>query len=100
MTLVMAAVRDLLVGKRNITPALADALAEAISGPDELYTLLSDREMQVMRQLVRGEQQSEIAASLNLSVKTVGTYRTRILEKLRLSTTAELIRYGLTHKLE
>jgi DNA-binding NarL/FixJ family response regulator len=100
MTLVMAAVRDLLAGRRHITPALADALAEAISGPVELHTLLSDREMQVMRQLVRGEQQSEIAASLNLSVKTVGTYRTRILEKLRLSTTAELIRYGLTHKLD
>jgi DNA-binding NarL/FixJ family response regulator len=100
MTQVMAAVRDLLAGKRHITTALADALAEAISGPVELHTLLSDREMQVMRQLVRGEQQSEIAASLNLSVKTVGTYRTRILEKLRLTTTAELIRYGLTHKLD
>jgi DNA-binding NarL/FixJ family response regulator len=100
MTLVMAAVRDLLAGKRHITPALADALAEAISGPVELHTLLSDREMQVMRQLVKGEQQSEIATSLNLSVKTVGTYRTRILEKLRLTTTAELIRYGLTHKLD
>mgnify|MGYP005809708683 CR=1 FL=1 len=100
MSQVMSAVRDLLAGRRHITPALAEALAEAISGPVELHTLLSDREMQVMRQLVQGAQQSEIAASLNLSVKTVGTYRTRILEKLRLSTTAELIRYGLTHNLD
>lgn len=100
MSQVMAAIHDLLAGRRHITPALAEALAEAISGPVEPHTLLSDREMQVMRQLVRGAQQSEIAASLNLSVKTVGTYRSRILEKLRLSTTGELIRYGVTHRLD
>ena len=99
MSEVMAAARDLLAGKRYITPALAEALAEAIAGPAEPHALLSDREMQVLRLLVQGIPQSEIAATLNLSVKTVGTYRTRILEKLRLSTTAELIRYALTHNL-
>jgi DNA-binding NarL/FixJ family response regulator len=94
------AVRDLLAGQRHITRELADALAEAISGPVELHMLLSDREMRVLRQLIRGTNPSDTAAALNLSVKTVGVHRTRILEKLRLSTTAELIRYGLMHNLE
>jgi two-component system, NarL family, invasion response regulator UvrY len=53
-----------------------------------------------MRMLVAGSTQSQIAGSLNLSAKTVNTYRNRILEKLRLTTTAELIRYALANKIE
>jgi DNA-binding NarL/FixJ family response regulator len=100
MKQVIAAVGDLLAGRRHITPALADALAEAISGPVDLHALLSNAELRVLQQLVRGAKRSNIATTLNLSIKTVCTYRARILEKLHLSTTAELIRYGLTHHLD
>ncbi len=96
----LEAVRALLKGKKYITPELAVALADAVSGPAEPLTLLSDREMQVLRMVVRGASTSDIAAKLNLSVKTVSTYRSRILEKLRLSSTADLVRYALQHGVE
>jgi DNA-binding NarL/FixJ family response regulator len=57
---------------------------------------LSSRERQVLRRLARGETISGIARSLGLSVKTVSTYRTRVQRKLGLSTTAQLVRYGIT----
>ena len=100
MSELMAAARELLAGRRYITHALGEALADAVSGPVEPHALLSDREWQVLRLLVAGTTQSQIADTLNLSAKTVNTYRNRILDKLQLSTTAELIRYALTHKIE
>jgi DNA-binding NarL/FixJ family response regulator len=60
---------------------------------------LSHREREVLRGLSRGETISEIARSLRLSVKTVSTYRTRLQKKLRLETTAQLVRYGITSHL-
>jgi DNA-binding NarL/FixJ family response regulator len=64
-----------------------------------LHEALSDRELQVLRLLGSGKTVSEIADQICLSVKTVSTYRARLLEKLRLTTTAQLIRYALHHKL-
>jgi DNA-binding NarL/FixJ family response regulator len=60
---------------------------------------LSDREFQVLRMIGSGKTVSEIAQDLSLSVKTVSTYRSRILEKMNLNTNAELTRYSFEHKL-
>jgi two-component system, NarL family, invasion response regulator UvrY len=68
--------------------------------PDGLpHELLSDREYQVLRMIGLGRTVSEIAAELSLSVKTVSTYRARILEKMDMRTSAELMRYVIAHKL-
>jgi two-component system, NarL family, invasion response regulator UvrY len=96
----LEAVRVLLSGKKYITNELALALAEAVSGPVEPISLLSDRELQVLRMVVHGASTSDMAYRLHLSVKTVSTYRSRILEKLRVSSTADLIRYALQHGVE
>jgi DNA-binding NarL/FixJ family response regulator len=69
---------------------------DAASLPHEL---LSDREYQVLRMIGQGRTVSEIAAELSLSVKTVSTYRARILEKMDMRTSAELMRYVIAHKL-
>jgi two-component system, NarL family, invasion response regulator UvrY len=61
---------------------------------------LSNREFQILRLFASGQTTSEIAETLNLSVKTVSSHRARILEKLDLRTTAELIRLGIEHKLD
>ena len=60
---------------------------------------LSDREYQVLRMIGEGRTVSEIAAELSLSVKTVSTYRARILEKMDMRTSAELMRYVIAHQL-
>ncbi|TMA63432.1 MAG: response regulator transcription factor, partial [Deltaproteobacteria bacterium] len=60
---------------------------------------LSDREFEIMRRLASGKRVSEIADQLHLSVKTVSTYRARVLRKLNLRTTAEIMRYALKHGL-
>jgi two-component system invasion response regulator UvrY len=77
---------------------LARFASRRSTGP--AHERLSDREREVLRLLVRGRSVSEIAASLSLSVKTVSTYRSRLMEKLAIRTTADLIRYAIEHKLE
>jgi DNA-binding NarL/FixJ family response regulator len=69
------------------------------SGGKPLHTLLSDRELQVLSMIGGGKSVTEIAVALDLSVKTVSTYRMRLLSKLQLKTTSALIRYALTHHL-
>ena len=93
------AVRTLLDGRRFITPALADALATAVTAPDPPHHKLSDRELQVYRLLVAGKTPTEIATELALSIKTVSTYRTRIGDKLNAAGLAEMIRYAYDHGL-
>jgi len=63
------------------------------------HTLLSDREFQVLQMIAGGRTVGEIAKRLSLSVKTVSTHKTRILQKMGFSNQAELIRYALEHKL-
>ncbi len=97
----MAAIRQAAQGDRYITRSLAQRLAaelgrEAAQAPDET---LSDREYQVVRLLAAGRTVSEIAAQMSLSVKTVSTYRARILVKLGLETTAEIVHYAIQHDL-
>ena len=63
------------------------------------HEALSDREYQVLRMIARGRTVSQIAAELGLSVKTVSTYRSRILEKMKMTSTAELMHYAISNRL-
>jgi DNA-binding NarL/FixJ family response regulator len=97
----VAAIRRVAQGGKYISQSLAEELAtglvgEVVEAPTER---LSNREYQVMRLLANGKTVSEIAAELSLSVKTVSTYRARILDKLKLGNTAEIIRYAFEHGL-
>lgn len=92
----LEAIRKLMEGKRFISPNLTDDLIDALQdGGGDVAEKLSDRELQVLRLMGRGRSVGEIAAQLHLSGKTVSTYRSRVLEKLGLSSTAELIRYAI-----
>ena len=93
----MTAIIKVSRGERYISPSLADAMAESlISGSEKpLYQLLSSRELEVLQLFAEGKKVVQIAAELSLSPKTIGTYRERILEKLKLHTTADLIRYAI-----
>jgi DNA-binding NarL/FixJ family response regulator len=92
------AIRKAHAGGRYVSPTLAEQMAEALdSGGDHLpHEGLSDREYQVLCLIGAGKTMTEIADHLQLSVKTVSTYRTRLLEKMRLSTNAELMHYVLS----
>lgn len=95
------AVREVVAGRRYMTPALAAQIASAISSdPDaEPHDALSDRELQVLRMMAMGKTVRDIARELGLSDKTISTYRTRVLEKLELRTTADLMRYAIKAQL-
>jgi len=94
------AVRTVATGRRYITAAGARILADALGrGAGPAHDQLSDREFQVLRLLASGRSVGEIAEALHLSVKTVSTYRTRMLDKLSLSNDAEAIRYALEREL-
>ena len=95
------AVRKVLAGGRYISSDLAERLAMDLTrgGDMPLHELLSDREFQVLRMLSSGKGVQDIADELALSVKTVSTYRARILEKTRMKNNAELIRYAVENHL-
>ena len=95
------AVRKVVSGGRYVSATLAEKLAVDLrAGADTpLYELLSDREFQVLRMIASGRSVKDIAEELSLSVKTVSTYRARILEKSGMKTNAELIRYALQSQL-
>jgi DNA-binding NarL/FixJ family response regulator len=96
------AIRKILTGGHYLSARMAERLATDL-GPQknvDLHDGLSSREFQVLCKIASGMTVGEIASALELSVPTVSTYRARILEKLGLSTTAELIRYGIYHHLE
>lgn len=97
----VAAVRKVLAGGRYVSAALADRLAADLQRPTEKlpHELLSNREFQVMRMIATGKSLKEIADELSISAKTVGTYHTRLLEKMRMKSDIELTRYALTHRL-
>lgn len=95
------ALRTVVEGRTYISPALAERLASDVrsSAAGIGHDALSPREFQVMRLLGSGRTVTQIAEQLRLSDKTVSTYRSRVLEKLGLTTSAELIRYALENKL-
>jgi len=92
----VGAIRKIAAGGVHIGEAAAASLVAAEKSPHEA---LSDREFEVLRLLVDGLGPTEIGERLHLSVKTVSTHKTRILEKLNLGSTAELVRYAIEHKL-
>jgi len=93
--------KKVLAGGRYISPHLAEQLLTIVDEPGAkpLHELLSDREHEVMRRIASGVALTEIAARLHVSVKTVSSYRARILEKMQMRNNAELIRYALEHGL-
>ncbi|MDB6054610.1 MAG: citB [Verrucomicrobiales bacterium] len=94
------AIRLLAKGERYISPTLAEKLArpsELSNG--SLHESLSGREFQVLQEIARGQMIKEIAAEFQLSVKTVSTYRARILTKMRMNSNAELTIYALKNHL-
>jgi DNA-binding NarL/FixJ family response regulator len=95
------AIKRILSGGRYVSPALAERLAWDLSEDNwrPVHETLSDRELEVLRMIASGKTVSQIAEELHLSVATVSTYRGRILEKLRMTNTAELIRYALQNQL-
>ncbi|HKA41703.1 MAG TPA: response regulator transcription factor [Burkholderiales bacterium] len=97
----VAAIRRIAAGGAYVTPETAERLALDFNQPGDAapHTLLSDREYQVFRMIVDGKTVSEIADALSLSVKTVSTHKTRIMQKMNLANAAELIRYAVRHKL-
>lgn len=98
---IAAAIRTVAAGKRYVTATVADMLAAQLNRDMEKppHELLSERELQVFLRLAKGETVSVIADSLALSIKTVSTYRARILEKLALSSNSDITYYALKNGL-
>jgi two-component system invasion response regulator UvrY len=97
----LVAVHKVLSGHKYISSSMADKLTETMGdgGGKPAYEFLSDREMQVLQLIASGKTVSEIAEEMSLSVKTISTHRSKILKKLSLNNTAELIRYSLDNGL-
>ncbi len=95
------AVRTVLQGKKYISATLAEAIASGLGGDSTKppHELLTDREYEVMRAIAAGKSATEIAQALSISVKTVTTHRRRILDKMGMSTNADLTRYVLMNNL-
>lgn len=94
----LAAIRTAARGQKYVSPELAQSLAGALAGNAGaalLHESLSQREFQIFRKLAAGLSVSAIAGSLNLSVKTISTYRTRVLEKMGMQSNADLISYAI-----
>jgi len=99
---IVEAVRSVASGKKYFSQAVLDMLTREVSAVQEKlpHEVLSGREHQIFMLLVSGRNVTGIANDLNLSVKTISTYRTRILEKMRLRNNNELIRYAIENKFE
>lgn len=94
------AIRTVLAGKRYINHRLAEALAmELRTSGKPPHSTLSEREMQVLKALAEGRTLTAIAQDLGLSVKSVSTYRTRLLKKIGMGSNAEIARYAAQHGL-
>lgn len=98
---VVSALLHVAGGKKYISPVVAELLANEVGTDEEKppHQILSDREYQIFLLLASAQTVSEIADTLALSVKTISTYRSRILEKMRLSNNAELMRYAVDNHL-
>lgn len=94
---IINAIRTVVRGRKYITPAVAERLAEGLRGDADkpLIEQLSERELQVFLRLAKGETVGHIALSMSLSVKTISTYRTRVLEKMKLTSNSDLTYFAL-----
>ena len=99
--LLVAAIHKVAGGGVYVSPLVAELLARKMQPESEAlpHTLLSDREFQVFEMLVAGQGLSAIGTALSLSVKTVSTHKTRIMQKMNLASTTDLVRYAIAHGL-
>jgi two-component system invasion response regulator UvrY len=96
----VTAIRRVTIGRKYISPEVAELLADSFGkDAEEPHAALSDREYQVMLLIAAGKTVSEIAEEIALSVKTVSTYRARILDKMNLKNNAELMRYVVQNRI-
>lgn len=97
----ITAIRRVSGGRKYVSSLFAEKLASELESDRErpLYEMLSDREYQVLCMMASGKRVKEIADELCLSVKTISTYRARILEKMRMKSNAELTHYAIKHGL-
>lgn len=97
----LSAVTRILAGGRYVSTVLAEQLADELGSAETgvLHERLSDREFEILRLIASGKTVKEIADELCLSGNTISTYRTRILEKMRMRTNAELTHYAISNKL-
>jgi two-component system, NarL family, invasion response regulator UvrY len=98
---IVNAIRTIALGRRYISPSVAELIAQQLDRKDgsAAHDLLSEREFQVFLKLAKGETAGDIANALSLSVKTVSTYRTRLMEKMGLTSNSDLTYYALKNKL-
>lgn len=99
--LLIPAMRKVAAGGLFVTPKVSELLARDVARPADAppHTLLSNREFEIFTGIVRGMTLTDIAQELSLSIKTVSTHKTHILEKMNASSSAELVRYALDHGL-
>ena len=97
----ITAVRTLMLGRKYLTPEVAQMLAESVSQPtlEAPHAALSERELQTLLKIATGNRLSDIAEELMLSRKTVSVYRSRVLEKLKLTNNAALTVYAIRNNL-
>jgi len=98
----LEALSQVIAGKKYVTPEIAQALIESLSAPEDSgspHEKLSDREFQTLKMIASGQRLADIAGALALSPKTVSVYRARILEKMGMSSNAELTHYAIKHGL-
>ncbi|HXD94798.1 MAG TPA: response regulator transcription factor [Bacteroidia bacterium] len=95
------AIRTILAGKKYISAEIAEKLASRFDDDigKEQHELISDRELEVLKLIAAGKTVSEIAVELSLSVATISTYRSRLLEKMNLKNNAELTHYAINNHL-
>ena len=98
---IVNAIRTIALGRRYISPSVAELIAQQLNRKEgsAAHDLLSEREFQVFLKLAKGETAGDIASALSLSVKTVSTYRTRLMEKMGLTSNSDLTYYALKNKL-
>ena len=98
----VGAVRKVAAGGAYVTASLAESVVRQLNGSADAprHALLTDRELDVLRRIAAGQRLTDIANALHLSVKTVSSHKTRIQEKLQVSSTAELVRYALHHRID
>jgi DNA-binding NarL/FixJ family response regulator len=97
----VTAIHKIYAGRKYISQEVAELLVTDIYHEEDkkLHSLLSDREFEILKFIINGEAPKKIAKNLSISDKTVSTYRSRVLKKLKMKSTAELIKYGISQKL-
>ena len=95
------AIHTVRIGRKYITPSIAEKLAGALNAPTgkHLHETLSNREFEILKMIASGKSISDIAVQLSLSATTVSTYRSRILEKMSMKSNADITRYALENGL-